>query len=408
MENNDYLIDEIIEVTKDKKSLNFWKKAIKELGSGIVGGELHELKYQINTGNIKHPAKYFTALLKKQMSQGKKPASSKPEKLETYFEKTQLDLFRHLKPVKLPENEKGQIENIPLPYSGKNIPWPTFIGPDFFTLSTNKKRSDTVKAQFHSLEDPVIETFLTRGKISPDSKKEFGIPNIQHWRVFAALEFAWAQGNKHIKYQGGTSICHVTVAAKELARILGWEDWQHLGKNNLLWLRDIIAELKSMPYYLHLEDLNLKGIKGYGFYLIGDVTILNKKAPHGEETLFSISFSSTVSWQLLQKHAVIRSKEMLYVYNEMASLIWIYLEPNLRSHGSACINLINLIEILHLPKADWHKYPSMRKREFEKAVKELNGQNLADGRKIIVKIEKGLYDWQLVAHLEGYAIKQLE
>jgi hypothetical protein len=31
----------------------------------------------------------------------------------------------------------------------------------------------------------------------------------------------------------------------------------------------------------------------------------------------------------------------------------------------------------------------------------LNGQKTADGRSIIVSIEKGLYDWMLVARLSG-------
>lgn len=163
------------------------------------------------------------------------------EKIDTFFETSQLDLFRHLMPVQIPKDERGKIEKMPVPYSEKNIPWPTFVGPDFFTLSTNKKRSDKVVAQFRSLNDPVIETFLTRGKISPDSKKEFGIPNIQHWRVFSALELAWTQsGCQYTEYRDGTLICYVTVAAKELAKILGWKNWQHLSKNSLRWLRCVL------------------------------------------------------------------------------------------------------------------------------------------------------------------------
>ena len=99
---------------------------------------------------------------------------------------------------------------------------------------------------------------------------------------------------------------------------------------------------------------------------------------------------------------------MLYVHSELASLLWLYLEPNLRSNNNACIDLKNLIEILHLPEANWHKNGAERKRQFEKAIKELNGQGLADDRKMVIKIEKGLYDWQLIANLEGIAIKQLE
>ena len=64
---SDYLLNNIVSITKDKKSLNFWKKAIKTLGENIVEAELGELKYQIHQGKIKYPAKYLTTLLKKQM-----------------------------------------------------------------------------------------------------------------------------------------------------------------------------------------------------------------------------------------------------------------------------------------------------------------------------------------------------
>ncbi|PIV45041.1 MAG: hypothetical protein COS25_01930, partial [Candidatus Nealsonbacteria bacterium CG02_land_8_20_14_3_00_37_10] len=72
------------------------------------------------------------------------------------------------------------------------------------------------------------------------------------------------------------------------------------------------------------------------------------------------------------------------------------------------IGLKNLIKLLHLPESDWHKSKSNRKQIFMKVLKELNGQRIADGRKILTSIGKGIDDWQLEAWLEGLAIKQLE
>jgi len=48
-------------------------------------------------------------------------------------------------PVKVPEKEIGITKSMPMAFSEKNIPWPTFLGPEFFTLSTNRKKSDKVK-----------------------------------------------------------------------------------------------------------------------------------------------------------------------------------------------------------------------------------------------------------------------
>ena len=49
-----YLLEQIIKITGDKKSKNFWKKAIKTLGPGIVETELGELKSQILEGTFKN------------------------------------------------------------------------------------------------------------------------------------------------------------------------------------------------------------------------------------------------------------------------------------------------------------------------------------------------------------------
>jgi len=49
----------------------------------------------------------------------------------------------------------------------KTIPWATFIGPEFFTLSTNKAQSDRVIARFRVLGGKVTEVPLLRGRLFP-------------------------------------------------------------------------------------------------------------------------------------------------------------------------------------------------------------------------------------------------
>jgi len=397
-----YVLSEIIQVTGDSKSRAFWKKALKELGANKVAEDLSELKLQTHRERKKNPAAYLTTLLKERMNLNttpKKPAV----KLITYFEKTQQDLFRHLKPVTIPKDDSGEIESMPAPYSGKNIPWPTFIGPEFFTLSTNKKKSDKVKVLFRSLDGKTTELNLIRGKVSAGDKKERGIPTVQHQRVLAALKLAWAQQVcPYIRYPDGTLICYVVITARELAKLLGWKKF---GGWQLNQLKTLIMDLKSMPYCYDFAGSDIKAIENYYFSLVGDFEGFDMKKKGGRTSYFKVYFSSAVSWQLLQKHAVIRPHKILQLHSELASLLWLYLEPNLRAHNEACINLSNLVKVLHLPEASWHKLKDGRKRQFAKAIKELNGQSLADRRKMVIKIEKGLYDWQLSAHLEGYAIK---
>ena len=401
-ESETYVLSEIIRITKDAKSRPFWKKAIKELGAQTVEEDLGELKHQMRLENINHPSKYLVTLLKERMNLTAKPKKT-AKKLNTYFEKTQQDLFHNLMPVPIPKDKTGETGTMPAPYSGKNIPWPTFLGPEFFTLSTNKKKSDKVKSLFRFLNDPPTEIVLIRGKISAGDKKERGIPTVQHQKVLSALKLAWSQrGCLYTRLKDGTLICYVVIGARELAKILGWKKF---GGWQLNQLKTLIADLKQMPYCFDFTDSKIKGIDNYYFYLIGDFMGFDLKKKGGKAAYFKVYFSEAVSRALLNRHAVIRPKEMITIRSELASLLWLYLEPNLRSHNKVCINLSNLIRILHLPKASWHLHKNKRKQQFEKALKEINGRRLADRRKMVAKIEKGLYDWQLVAHLEGYSIK---
>jgi len=399
-----YVLSAIIRIPGDSKSRTFWIKAIKAIGCSRVKQDLGELKYQTHKERKENPGAYLTTLLKERMTLS--AAAKKPvEKLNTYFEKTQQDLFRHLKPIPIPKDIVGKTDKMPVPFSGKNIPWPTFLGPEFFTLSTNKKKSDKVKAVFRSIDGEIAKFNLIRGKISPGDEKERGIPTVQHQKVLSAIDVVWAeQGCPHTILRDGTLLCHATMTARDLAKILGWKKF---GGRQLNHLKSLIMDLKSMPYCFDFTDSIIKGISNYFFTLLGDFVGFDKIEKGKRTSYFQVYFSSTVSWQLLQRHAVIRPRGMIQIRSELATLLWLYLEPNLRARNNACINLSNLIEVLQLPKASWHEIKNKRKQQFSKAIKEINGQRLADGRQMNIKIQKGLYDWQMIAWLEGYFIKLL-
>ncbi len=95
---------------------------------------------------------------------------------------------------------------------------------------------------------------LFRGKINPQAKKEYGIPTVQHWRVFAALKASWAEkGCQYIERDPGACLAVIDITVKEIAKILGWETWRQLSGTNSEWLKNIIYDLKVMPYCLSLD-----------------------------------------------------------------------------------------------------------------------------------------------------------
>jgi len=398
-----YLIDEIIGVTKDPKSKPFLEKALRELGEPVVAEEFGELKYQIQTRQIHNPAKYLTTLLKKQLDKtgvanGKQNSPNPQEKIRTYFEDTQLTLFSNFRPVK----EEGEVTQgaMEVPYGKEIIPWATFISSSFFTLSTNKAKSDRVLAKFRTLDKEVSVVPLLRGRVTPGDR-ERGILTAEHAKILAAIENIWAkQGSKRNTYPSGAVTCFCYVSIRELAKALNWKTFSG---RNLTWLKSMVYDLKTMPYYLDLTGLNLKNITGYGFSLLGDVELAEGKKRGQSETVLKVKFSTPLSVQLLDRHTVSRPKEMAYIHSELAFLIRLFIEPILIGLNGGEYNktLTDLIKELSLPSAGWHNDKSGRKNVFGKAIKELNAQKTVDGRPMIVSIEKGLYDWMLTAKLGG-------
>ena len=398
-----YLIDEILGVTKDPKSLPFLEKALRELGEPVVAEEFGELKYQIQTRHIHNPAKYLTTLLKKQLDKngggkGKQKPSATKEKIRTYFEDTQMTLFANFRPIR----EEGEVDQgtMAVPYGKEIIPWATFISSAFFTLSTNKAKSDRVLAKFRTLDGKVSVVPLLRGQIKP-GKTERGILTAEHAKVLAAIESLWVkQDCPRNKYPNGAVTCFCYVSIRDLAKALGWKTF---GGEQLTWLTNMVYDLKTMPYYLDLTGLNLKNITGYGFSLLGDVELAEGKKHGQPETVLKVKFSTPLSVQLLDRHAVSRPLELAHIHGELAFLIRLFIEPILIGLNGGEYNktLTDLIKELSLPTAGWHKRKGNRKQVFEKALKELNAQKTADGRPIIVSIEKGLYDWMLTARLGG-------
>jgi hypothetical protein len=65
------------------------------------------------------------------------------------------------------------------------------------------------------------------------------------------------------------------------------------------------------------------------------------------------------------------------------------------------IKLLNLIRVLNLPAAGWHRYKSRRHAIFGKAIQELGGMKTTNGHLIDVHIRQGTNqaDFMLVGRL---------
>ncbi len=396
-----YLIDEIIKFTKDPQSRAFWEKAVRVLGEDQAAEELGELKSQIHTGAVREPAKYLTALLKRQMEKrdvagGQEQRHIEPKKLNTYFEKTQVALFSNLQPqTPIGEAEQKAME---LPYGKDMIPWATFVNSSFFTLSTNKAKSDVVQAKFRTMDGDVSVVQLIRGRIKPGGM-ERGIPTAEHGRVLAAIKNIWAQqGCQYDRDRNGAMVCFCRVSIRELAQLLGRSNF---GGRDLTELADKVFDLKTLPYFMDLSGLGLKDIDGYGFTMLSKVDLVEGKRRGQPETVLRVDFSTPLSAQLIHRHAVTRPMELAQIQSELGFLLRLYLEPILLGMRMSVFSkqLKDLIVELALPPASWHKLKDKRMRMFFKALRSMKSPRTADGREILLSVEKGLSDWMLMARL---------
>lgn len=401
---NNYLVEQIIELTKDPKSKLFWMMVVQRLPKGVLEEEMGELRYQINMGRVRDPAKYLTALFMKQMEKleacsalpAARPEPAAPKKLNSHFEDSQMDLFSNLMPVKV----RGQAKKkaMETPYGKDIIPWATFVSSNFFTLSTNKAKSDVVLTKFRTLDGEVSTIPLIRGRVKPGGK-ERGILTAEHGRIFAAIKSIWSQqGCQRVEYSSGAVVCFCLVSIRELAKLLGRSAY---GGKDLVELTDKVYDLKVMPYYFDLSDQDFGDMVGYGFTLFSKVEVAERKKRGQIETVLSVEFSTPLSTQLLNRHAVTRSKDLPQIQSELGFLLRLYLEPILLGMKAAVFSksLKDLIADLALPPAGWHGHKGKCRQVFMKALRSMRAQRTTNGRPIIINIEKIGSDWMLKARL---------
>ncbi len=183
----DYVLEEILKLTKDEKSILFWKQAISRLGQTLVLEEVSETKYQTKCGNCKNPAKYLTSLLAKKLkNMVEKGETIYPLKKTPYLNNNHLiEIQERLKLPFSKEKKKGIFDKY---ISKQTIPWASLIGPEFFTIRENKTSSDKVVFKFRTIENKKgVEIFLHRGKLDPLADAH-GILNTVHARILAALK----------------------------------------------------------------------------------------------------------------------------------------------------------------------------------------------------------------------------
>jgi len=397
---SDWLIDEILRYTHSRHSISFYKQAIALLGEGIVAEELGELKYQIQMSEVKNPASYFTTMLKERM---KIKAILKPEtrkNLHSYKSPNQIQLFAELKLTNEIESDENKT-SLDIAFKEDVIKFPTLLSNTFFTLSTNKSKSDEVPIKL-STHEGIINGTLVRGRIKRGTK-ETGILTTFDGRIFLAVIHIWQEKGCKISLEEsetGNHFCGIVrFNINELVRKIYSKIKRPSGKESLNFINSL-QNLCDYSYCMYFPNGNTELY--HGFRLLGMPSIAGiKRGRQTEKTGVTIMLSPEITRQYFNKRYLNRPEQLTKVKSELTFLLWLYLESRVESLDGVeySAELRHLIKELRLPKADWHDKPSTRLRQFQKCIKELQGQKTGSGRSLEVRIDKGLFDWLFMARV---------
>lgn len=388
------LVSELAEALGSRTSEIFWRKAIRLLGVGLVREALGEVR--MRRTEITNPGGYFTQILVNWMSERGLyaiPSGQSPADLNGIPKPFPLIREPETKEIE-PEQELQQLQ---FPFSPDLIQWLVFVGPEYFTLTNEKATHDRVENVRIDVKGRSYEVGMLRGKFH-ETDQPRGILTSEHMRVLGAIERIWADRRGPHSRIGQR--CVVNVTLPDIARYMGIRVG---GGREYEKLRTKVHDLGSTGYcYLLGEnpELRTKGLKDLSFRFFGEVTSITIEKDGLKTTGFQIVFSKQFSAALLARDRTLVSRpvDMLTIRGDIALKLYVYLYRILMSRAEHSIELSKLLLALGLKRTGWWLYKSQRKREVEKAIREVNGRTTHDGRVFDVRILEGLDKADFLLH----------
>lgn len=401
VQESETLADEMVAFSGSPESRLFYLKSIFALGPGLAREALGEVRMRWNEGTVENRAHYLTRVLKDWMDEREDPSA------EVSVERPQIQgpLAQGLMPLAIPSSDRSSERFLDIPFSKKFIPHIKDLTGDFFAL-TNESRNkhdkwDKVKTVL-TVGDKPYEVEMIRGKRAREEKGR-GIPTTEHWKIADVVTKIWAD-QPHPGFSefenSKARICVVNTNAREIAKGLGIT----FGGKEMRYITEKVLDLGSTGYLFLMKDnpeAVAAGIDDFSFQIFGEVQTLTRIIAGKKEKYFRIVFSEPYSRLLLTRKVVRRPLDMPHIRGDIALKLYDYLYRILAVKSEHHIELLKLIKALKLPLAGWHTYRSQRKREFEKAIREINGRQTHDKEVFDIVIDQGINpkDFVLIARL---------
>jgi hypothetical protein len=275
--------------------------------------------------------------------------------------------------------QNGSCTIVPFPRKVRTEPFRselTIEQSSLFVANGYQKKHFTREWAIKTPFGELVTRRLTVGKNNVDDEPR-GVLKQVHQDVFYRLLRLWGELGYKLGTMEGKTYGSVTTSAYHLVTALRGDD----SAGEYRRVQNLLQDITSIPIVLETEQPNSKERNRKQFTLLSDVRwdeskldIRTHRPKPGGKSEVTILFSSMVTEGFLDKHyktllgAPYRS---LGNKGELARLLYPYLDAQLATKDHFHIKLQALAERFGLTQ---HSKLSYRKRQFENAVKSLNGK----------------------------------
>ncbi|GHT39195.1 hypothetical protein AGMMS49593_09740 [Endomicrobiia bacterium] len=296
------------------------------------------------------------------------------QKLNPYF-KNHIELeecFKKTNDISIEPLDRDNVVEMTSRYNPYSVASPTSIGNEYFTYSTDKRKSAIVDVKYNfSNEDSKVYK-LYRGI------EAFGIPPVgqlttNHARVLFALIHIWQENG--CKFNQAKDHAVVEFSLRQLIKKLGYS---YIGGNTYKLFYSRVKDLIHYPYILSPD-----GRKALGFTFLSNINTIYNGSNYKKLTL-RLTFNPVISRQLHYRKVFYRKKEFYLIKNAIALKFLLAYDKLIYKGNSIKMTIQEIASNLEIP----YKRQDVLLKALNRALKTLNRYEIDEQHNLKVELIK--------------------
>ncbi|GHT39142.1 hypothetical protein AGMMS49593_09630 [Endomicrobiia bacterium] len=298
------------------------------------------------------------------------------------WQKLQPNFYNHLEleeclkkseDIKIESLECDNILEMTPKYSSDSVVSLGSIGNEYFTYSTDKRKSAIVDVKYNFTDEKSMIYKLYRGV------EALGIPAVgqlttNHARVFFAVIHAWQKNG--CKFNISKDQAVVNFSLRQLIKDLGYSKVINGTTYKLIYSR--IKDLVQYPYVLSPD-----GINGFGFTYFSSINTLSNKNDFNKLQL-RLTFNPFISRQLAIRRVFYRNPNCYLIRNAIALKFLLAYDRTIFKGNGIKKTIQDVASNLEIP----YKRQDVLLKALDRALKTLNRYEIDEQYNLKVKLIK--------------------